>query len=114
MSAKTAITYRDAFPDFGEMDVEIPAGFADVSFRNDACPVFASEELGLFLHVDYKDAELREFQELKRFSLVRGTPDAEHGLQTDMANETILETDDFEAVVQTVERLRAEAAMPTP
>lgn len=50
-------TYREAFPDFGELDTEIqiPAGFEDTSWNNDACPSWQHARLQLRLHIDYAD-----------------------------------------------------------
>lgn len=52
--------YRKEFPDFGELDIELPEGFVDRSWHNDAMPCFLNKELGLELWVDYADPELSE------------------------------------------------------
>lgn len=47
--------YRVAFPDFGDLDVDIPNGFTDSSWHNDACPSWTNEALHLQLFVDFAD-----------------------------------------------------------
>lgn len=74
--------YRTEFPDFGELDVLLPAGFTDASNRNDMCPTFeiqtdADGELGyagLTLYIDYADPEKRELGEVLRFGATTGDP----------------------------------------
>lgn len=68
------MTYRTEFPDFPAADMpEIPFGFDDMSWRNDACPRFDSEALGLTLWIDFKDPAQREIEHGgKRFTLVIG------------------------------------------
>lgn len=65
--------YKLAFPDFGDLDIELPAGFADVSYMNDTCPSFASESMAdgskLVLYVDYKNSSMRECAGGQRFAL---------------------------------------------
>jgi hypothetical protein len=60
--------YQTEFPDFPASDMPaIPAGWQDVSFRNDACPSFSK---GVFLlYVNYADPAKREFPETPRFSV---------------------------------------------
>jgi hypothetical protein len=53
------MTYKKAFPDF-ELDVEIPAGFNDTSWRNDACPSWENPAGSMKLFVDYQQPEDRE------------------------------------------------------
>lgn len=62
--------YQDQFPDF-ELDVAIPSGFVDTSFRNDICPSWTDAETGLQLFVDFKEPLDREFPESPRFTLHR-------------------------------------------
>ncbi|WP_047308801.1 hypothetical protein [Rhodopseudomonas palustris] len=62
------MTYRDQFPDFPTSDLPgILPGFADSSWRNDVCPSFTSEALGLVLWVDFADPMRREFPEWDRY-----------------------------------------------
>lgn len=64
------MTYLTEFPDFDPATMpEIPEGFQDVSWHNDACPSFLNETLGLIIFVDFEDSEKREFRETERFTL---------------------------------------------
>lgn len=64
------MAYETEFPDFDASTMpEIPAGFDDVSWHNDACPSFLNETAGLILFVDYADPAKREFEDTERFSL---------------------------------------------
>lgn len=45
--------YLVEFPDYGILDVTIPIGFEDASWRNDACPCWINDELHLRLMIDY-------------------------------------------------------------
>lgn len=100
--------YREAFPDFGELDVVLPPGFVDCSFRNDSCPAFVDEERGLFLFVDYADPDRREVPDLSRFSLVEGTRHPIHGLQRTAQDVDVVSTDDWDEVLAVLE------SRPTP
>lgn len=103
--------YRKAFPDFGELGVELPDHFEDVSWGNEPCPCFHSAEARVFLYVDYADAAQREFQETERFSLQAAGEDGQH-LEDDSH---LLNTDDFGLVLDRVEARRAEfGASPAP
>ena len=103
--------YRKEFPDFGEMDVEIPAGFEDASWGNESCPCFSSEAAQACLWVDYKDPALREFQDGPRFTLA-ALEDGQHPVEP---GEPLCSTDDWAVLLQAVEERRAEmAARPTP
>jgi hypothetical protein len=66
--------YLYAFPDFGELDIQVPANFNDTSYKNDTCPSFSSTKFSngssLVLFVDYKGVEKREYEDTKRFILV--------------------------------------------
>lgn len=60
-----------AFPDFDVTTLPaLPAGFVDISNKNDACPSFWHDEKQLKLWVDYAQPEDRENSEALRFSLV--------------------------------------------
>jgi len=64
--------YLAAFPDFGEIDVGIPDGFADNSWKNDACPSFVKQLPDgryLVLYIDYQCREKRETPNMDRFQL---------------------------------------------
>lgn len=98
--------YREEFPDFGEIDVQIPAGFEDISWRNDPCPSFGDKELGLVLFVDYKDAGLREFPETPRFTLRSVGTDGFGEIVYGDGDIDVISTDDFDAVIAEVDARR--------
>lgn len=59
--------YLFAFPDFGLLDVELPAGFVDQSWFKDTCPSFGlpdpdpnAEWPQLTVYIDYADKEMRQ------------------------------------------------------
>lgn len=63
--------YREEFPEFGELDVELPEGFVDASWKNDAMPCFTythDDGSVLRLWVDYADIKLSEIRR-ERFCL---------------------------------------------
>lgn len=63
------MTYQTEFPHF-TLDVEIPDGFRDDSYRNDAMPRFTKElpeSRELTLWVDYADRSLSEYDDNPRF-----------------------------------------------
>jgi hypothetical protein len=63
------VTYKTAFPDF-TLDVTIPDGFRDDSYRNDTMPRFTRELPNgqtLTIWVDYADRTLSEYPENERF-----------------------------------------------
>lgn len=63
----------------------IPPLFVDTSWRNDICPTFSAETLGLTIWVDYPEAKDREFPEWKRFRVttLTGHDDIRDLLETD-------------------------------
>jgi len=93
------LTCKIEFPDFN-LDVAIPESFIDISFRNDMCPIFEDKKAGLQLMIDYKDVDLREFEEGPRFIL--------QVIQSDIFKpfKSILETDTFEEVLSAIETHR--------
>lgn len=96
--------YKAAFPDF-VLDIELPEGFLDISYSNDACPSFLNEELDVALFIDYANPNDREHPTSKRFSLIR-MKDGEH--LTGGENVGILDTDDLQEVIEKLDQLRAE------
>jgi len=87
------MTFHTEFPDFpaDEMPL-VPALFNDCSWRNDICPIFVSEAIGLQISIDYKDPNQREFPDGKRFTVM-----PQHG-----GFETygpMLDTDDWNVVL---------------
>lgn len=66
------MTYKTEFPDFpADAMPALPAGFADRSWKNDACPCFIHGETGVVLWIDHPIAEEREFPETPRFSAMQ-------------------------------------------
>ncbi len=90
------MSYNIEFPDF-VLDVVIPEGFEDISFRQDMCPIFYNAELGLHLLVDYKDPDAREFDDGPRFILQMENTGV---LDLHTPYSTLLETDDYGEVSQ--------------
>jgi hypothetical protein len=73
-------TYKTEFPDF-TLDVTIPKGFNDDSWKNDVCPSWFlplsnyyphdSEPCGLKLFIDYSDPKLSELEDTdKQFMIL--------------------------------------------
>lgn len=65
------MTYQIEFPDFDPTTMpDIPEGWIDVSWHNDACPCF-EVPAGLFVYVDYLDPAKREMGDtVPRFSIL--------------------------------------------
>ncbi len=60
--------WKAEFPDYPEHAMPVlPAGWEDISWRNDACPNFINAALGVALFVDYPDPECREMPDYPRF-----------------------------------------------
>ncbi len=55
------MSYRDVFPDFGDIDVSLPAGFHDCSDPIESCPSFENTELGLRIYIANASPDRREF-----------------------------------------------------
>lgn len=94
------MSYQDAFPDF-VLDVTLPPGGVDTSYRNDACPRFEYASAGVWLFVDYADPADREFMDARRFSV--------HDARADHV-EVLLDTDDMTAVAALIARREGEAS----
>lgn len=109
MNAETSMTYREAFPDYGKLDVEIPDGFVDVSNPRYGCPSFACEELGLLLWIDYADSSKGGMllEDHPRFTLQRATFNTQKGPHGWELKERILNTDEFSEILQAIDRERA-------
>jgi hypothetical protein len=84
--------YRELFPDFGEVDVELPDGFVDASCEHEGCPSFQHAGSGLRIYVDYRDPTKRDNP---------GTG-GRFLLQRLFDGEIILATDDWESVLSEV------------
>ena len=88
------------FPDFPAADMPtIPAGFEDTSWRNDTCPSFRDDELGVVIVIDYADREKREVRSSSRFTILR---------QADPADtpRTILDTEEWSEILTAI-KIRA-------
>jgi hypothetical protein len=104
--------YREEFPDF---DDELPVieGFEDRSWANEQCPCLINEELHLLLFVDYKDPERSEWPEarisgdLGKYTIKRLTED---NYVMGIADDLVLDTDDFDAVIAKIDEIRTERA----
>lgn len=85
------------FPDFPVSDLpEIPEGWIDQSWRNDACPFWlAPPKTGIF--VDYGDTAMRDFASGPRFVVVRLEADGTHPVTPD--EHPLLATDDWGSVL---------------
>ena len=97
-------TYRSEFPDF-ILDVEIPEGFEDSSWKNDTCPCFINTAMRMRLFVDYADPAQREMPDLKRFLIT----DVEADGSPVENSKTLIETDDWNEVVAFVAARRCGA-----
>jgi hypothetical protein len=65
------MSYKTEFPHF-TLDVEIPAGFDDQSWHNNACPSFEKklpDGQYLIIWVDYADPKDRDYSQFPRFSI---------------------------------------------
>lgn len=90
------MTYKTEFPDFGDLDIELPPDFEDTSWRNDTCPSFRSMSRSLLLYIDYADPAAREYPESTRFTVERVIGET---FAPDNSNvTTLLHTDDWSAV----------------
>lgn len=89
------MTYQKEFPDF-VLDVQLPEGFEDTSWHNNICPSFKRGDVEIF--VDYADTALRELPDSPRFSVQRFDAKAD-------AYEDVIQTDDWQTVLDTVAKL---------
>lgn len=89
------MSYRTEFPDFGELDVELPAGFEDTSWYQDAMPSFINEALGVVLMIDYREPARRMTPDTRRFNLYPLNKYSEP-----IQGSSVLETDNFAEVLQ--------------
>jgi hypothetical protein len=109
--SSTTPKYLYEFPTFGRLDVQLPAGFIDVSWHKNTCPSFelpspdhAAEWPALTLFIDYQDQDERESVEAPRFFLYAGS---------DMENWWVA-TDDWSQVQQCIAAKCAELGLPLP
>ncbi|VTU38345.1 hypothetical protein H4CHR_04402 [Variovorax sp. PBS-H4] len=93
--------YRKEFPRFGALDVTLPEGLVDHSWRDDICPSFCipgpdfdrTGVAALTLFIDYADLSERENKDLPRFAATTADP-----CSCEMSAPW-LHTDDWEEVV---------------
>lgn len=90
--------YLQEFPDY---DDTLPTleGFHDSSYHNDTCPSLfkmldEKEEKYIQIYCDYKDINLREWDDMQRFTVY----------MNDLA-ETTFQTDNWEEIVQFIKAL---------
>lgn len=94
------MTYRTHFPDFPpETMPAIPPHWVDVSWGPENCPSFEVIP-GFIVWVDYADPSQREYPDTKRFTVADVSDINNH--------RTLIETDDWEAVVEAVDEFIAE------
>jgi len=88
------MAFQEEFPDYpvAQMPI-IPAGWRDTSWRNDQCPSFTAHGVQVF--IDFADPNEREFPESPRF-IVSADPEVHDH------NEPLMETDDWQAVLDYV------------
>lgn len=90
------MTYRDEFPDYPPASLPpIPPGFIDESWHNDTCPSWRDETRKLAIYIDYPDATAREWEGSPRFTLLDTSDDE---------SVAIISTDDWEAVLDAIDR----------
>lgn len=100
-----SFSWRDEFPTYPRNEMpELPSGaenwdFVDTSWRNNACPSFTSDKLGLHLWIDFPNPDDREHKGVARFILER----QDRGIET---GESVVETENWDDVIAAI---RAEA-----
>lgn len=90
-------TYQTEFPDFGKLDVQLPAGFVDLSWHHDAAPSFAKVlQNGAYawVAIDYGDAAKRETPPQERFNALLCSNEREQDIRAKFA------TDDWTAMTK--------------
>ena len=90
------MTIATEFPDYDLSTLPvIPEGFVDCSWRNDTCPTWHHEAMGLSLCIDYADPLDREWlDETARFSLTVENACGEAAV--------LLVTDDWSEVLEVI------------
>ncbi len=100
-AASPSWRYQRTFPDFGELDVPVPAGFVDSSCVDDGMPSFTNELLRLLLMIDYADPAQRLGSEAPRFAVF----DVDE-LKRLSASAFLFESDNYDEVVRFIDQLR--------
>ena len=91
------MSYQSEFGGF-DLDVEIPEGFEDISWHNDAMPSWWNPEKNLRLWIDYKDKKDSEFSDTEdwnRFGLVFQAEEVE-------GNELLCLTNDYNEILEVI------------
>lgn len=87
--------YSVEFPGFGELDIEIPVGFVDASWKNDACPCFIDYQKDICLWIDHKNPAERDIEDTPRFSVTR----LEGGQHPVIGDNNLVASDDWNEIV---------------
>jgi len=95
------MSYLTEFPDFGVMDVEIPKGFIDDSWHNDAMPRFVNEKDLMVLWVDFENRDLSDMPSCARFGLYRYDINTDDQLYSGEYVES-LESDNYQDILNKV------------
>ena len=91
--------YREEFPEIDPATMpEMPAGFEDQSWHNDASPTFYSVELSIAIAVQHEDPEKRELEDSRRFIVFKQDEDG--------PGNDLLETDEWDEVTRFIDTLR--------
>jgi hypothetical protein len=98
------------FSNYGPMDIDIPDGFIDHSWHNDACPSFYNPDLRLVLHTDYADPSRRDTPDLGRFRLYTYGVNSDGQPDPYETKERLAEVDDIDEVLEVI----AERPRPAP
>lgn len=89
--------WKTEFPAFPLSDMpELPPGFVDISWHNDACPNFHNAALGLCVFVDYLNPAMRDYPDTERFTLYRVD-------ENSVTAETILNSDCWQDILAAIE-----------
>jgi hypothetical protein len=98
------MSFQTEFPRFEAATLpQIPDGFEDISWHNDACPSFQHERLNLRLFVAEKNPDDRECPTWERFILDRYNP------ETDIEGVFIIATEDWSEILRAIETERRNA-----
>lgn len=95
--------YHHVFADYALADIPpIPAGWSDVSWKNDACPCWRVDSQGstFYVFADYADENKRDFGPgVARFSISAD-------MAWDNSRATVFDTDDWDALITALEMPR--------
>ena len=102
------MSYKKEFPDFN-LDVIIPEGFIDSSWKNDICPSWINNEHNIKLFIEHLEPEKRELDDMDRFYLVWYSTyycDPETGNKEfePSTDDIELSTNDYTEVLETIDK----------